>query len=109
MSKKSKNSQSILRLFWRASQLYKWRRNIAIIATAATFIVGMFVGPLIIAQLLDMIQHRQLSSTNNLWQLVILYGLSQLWSEIIGWRLVLYLVWTFEVSVMRDLYVKIFN
>ncbi|TWP22330.1 hypothetical protein EUA66_02915, partial [TM7 phylum sp. oral taxon 349] len=95
MSKKSKNSQSILRLFWRASQSYKWRRNIAVIATATTFIVGMFVGPLIIAQLLDIIQHRQLSNTSNLWQLVILYGLSQLWSEIIGWRLVLYLVWTF--------------
>lgn len=109
MSKKSKNSQSILRLFWRASQLYKWRRNITVIATVTTFVVGMFVGPLIIAQLLDIIQHGRLSGTNNLWQLVILYGLSQLWSEIIGWRLVLYLVWTFEVSVMRDLYVKIFN
>ena len=104
---KKSSSKQILDLFWQASKPYKWRRNLSVIFASVTFGVGMFMAPLIIAQLLEAIQSGQLATTN-LWTLVVLYGASQLWSEIIGWRLVLYLAWTFETAMQRDLYVKIF-
>jgi len=72
-------------------------------------VVTIFVGPLIIAQLLNIIQHNQLHDAKNLWSLIALYGVSELWSSVIGWRLVLYLVWTFETAMQRDLYAQCFS
>ena len=103
------DTRAILSLFWRTSKPYAWRRNLALLVAAITFCVGMFVGPLVIAQLLELIQSGDLASNNALWMLLLCYTLSQLWSEIIGWRLVLYFVWTFETAMQRDLYVKIFG
>ena len=74
-----------------------------------TLVVTIFVGPLIIAQLLSIIQHNQLHDAKNLWTLIALYGVSELWSSVIGWRLVLYLVWTFETAMQRDLYAQCFS
>lgn len=74
-----------------------------------TLVVTIFVGPLIIAQLLNIIQHNQLHDAKNLWSLIALYGVSELWSSVIGWRLVLYLVWTFETAMQRDLYAQCFS
>lgn len=107
--KDKKSNRDIIKLFWELSKPYARRRTLALLAALIIFIIGMFVGPMIIARLLDMIQNGRLDDTGALWQLVIVYGLAQLWSEILGWRLVLYLIWTFEVSAMRDLYGKIFD
>ena len=74
-----------------------------------TLVVTIFVGPLIIAQLLSVIQHNQLHDSKNLWTLIALYGASELWSSVIGWRLVLYLAWTFETAMQRDLYAQCFS
>ena len=74
-----------------------------------TLVVTIFVGPLIIAQLLSIIQHNQLHDSKNLWTLIALYSVSGLWSSVIGWRLVLYLVWTFETAMQRDLYAQCFS
>ena len=109
VTKHQHKPHSIVRLLWRASLPYRWRRNSAILVSALTLAVGMFIGPLVIAQLLDMIQHGQLHDTGRLWTLVWIYGISQLWSEIIGWRVVIYLAWTFENAVQRDLYVRCFT
>ena len=103
------NNKEILSLFWRASSPYKHRRNLTIFFAIVTLAVTIFVGPLIIAQLLSIIQHNQLHDSSNLWVLIGLYGVSQLWSSVIGWRLVLYLAWTFETSMQRDLYVRCFS
>ena len=107
--KKKTTSKDILRLFWQASVPYRGRRNLALLFAAVTFAVSMFIGPLVIAQLLTAIQTHQLSQTSALWGLVGLYAASQVWSEIIGWRLVLYFVWTFETAMQRDLYTKSFD
>lgn len=103
------NNKEILSLFWRASSPYKHRRNLTIFFAIVTLAVTIFVGPLIIAQLLSIIQHNQLHNSNDLWMLIGLYGVSQLWSSVIGWRLVLYLAWTFETAMQRDLYVRCFS
>lgn len=107
--KNKPNSKEIFRLFWKTSALYKHRRNLAIFFAMLTLVVTIFVGPLIIAQLLSIIQHNQLHDSKNLWTLIALYSVSGLWSSVIGWRLVLYLVWTFETAMQRDLYAQCFS
>lgn len=107
--KNKPNSKEIFRLFWKTSEPYKHRRNLAIFFAMLTLVVTIFVGPLIIAQLLSIIQHNQLHDSKNLWTLIALYSVSGLWSSVIGWRLVLYLAWTFETAMQRDLYARCFS
>ena len=107
--KNKPNSKEIFRLFWKTSAPYKHRRNLAIFFAMLTLVVTIFVGPLIIAQLLSIIQHNQLHDAKNIWTLIALYGVSELWSSVIGWRLVLYLAWTFETAMQRDLYARCFS
>ena len=107
--KNKPNSKEIFRLFWKTSEPYKHRRNLAIFFAMLTLVVTIFVGPLIISQLLNIIQHNQLHDAKNLWTLIALYSVSGLWSSVIGWRLVLYLVWTFETAMQRDLYARCFS
>ena len=107
--KNKPNSKEIFRLFWKTSEPYKHRRNLAIFFAMLTLVVTIFVGPLIIAQLLSVIQHNQLHDAKNLWTLIALYSVSGLWSSVIGWRLVLYLAWTFETAMQRDLYAQCFS
>ena len=107
--KNKPNSKEIFHLFWKTSVPYKHRRNLAIFFAMLTLVVTIFVGPLIIAQLLSIIQHDQLHDAKNLWTLIALYSVSGLWSSVIGWRLVLYLAWTFETAMQRDLYARCFS
>ncbi|RKV95372.1 MAG: ABC transporter ATP-binding protein, partial [Candidatus Saccharimonas sp.] len=103
------NDKEILRLFWQVSVPYRRRRNLAIFFAITTIVISIFVGPLVIAELLNIIQHNQLQTANNLWTLIVLYGASELCSTVIGWRLVLYLVWTFETALQRDLHSRCFS
>ena len=103
------NDKEILRLFWQVSVPYRRRRNLAIFFAITTIVISIFVGPLVIAELLNIIQYNQLQTANNLWTLIILYGVSELCSTVIGWRLVLYLVWTFETALQRDLHSRCFS
>ena len=103
------SNKEILGLFWRISRPYKHRRNLTIFFAIITLAITIFVGPLIIAELLNIIQNGQLDNAEKLWKLVALYGMSELWSNVIGWRLVLYLAWTFETALQRDLYAQCFS
>lgn len=103
------NDKEILHLFWQVSVPYRRRRNLAILFAITTIVISIFVGPLVIAELLNIIQQNQLQTANNLWTLIILYGVSELCSTVIGWRLVLYLVWTFETALQRDLHSRCFS
>ena len=106
---KNISNKEILGLFWRISRPYKHRRNLTIFFAIITLAITIFVGPLIIAELLNIIQNGQLDNAEKLWKLVALYGMSELWSNVIGWRLVLYLAWTFETALQRDLYTQCFS
>ena len=105
---KHATNKDILSLFWNTSKPYTWRRNLAVLTALSNFLVGMFVIPLIIANFLDLVQSGSLES-RHAWWLIGGYAVSQLWSEVIGWRIVLYLVWTFESAMQRDLYNRIFS
>ena len=55
------NDKEILRLFWQISVPYRRRRNLAIFFIITTIVISIFVGPLVIAELLNIIQHNQLT------------------------------------------------
>ena len=107
--KNKPNSKEIFRLFWKTSEPYKHRRNLAIFFAILTVAMNLFAGPLIIAQLLSIIQHNQLHDTKSLWTLIALYSVSELWTSVIGNRLITYIVWTFETAMQRDLYARCFS
>ena len=107
--KNKPNSKEIFRLFWKTSVPHKHRRNLAIFFAMFTVAMNIFAGPLIIAQLLSIIQHNQLHDTKSLWTLIALYGVSELWTSVIGNRLITYIVWTFETAMQRDLYAQCFS
>ena len=107
--KNKPNSKEIFRLFWKTSVPYKHRRNLAIFFAMFTVAMNIFAGPLIIAQLLSIIQHNQLHDTKSLWTLIALYSVSELWTSVIGNRLITYIVWTFETAMQRDLYAQCFS
>ncbi len=98
----------IFSLFWHVAMHYPVRTWLAIIGAASTSVVGAFVGPFIIAQLLQQLQSGSLT-LNNAWPLIFLYALTQIYGEIIGWRINLFLTWTMETASQRDLYKKIFD
>ena len=68
------NDKEILHLFWQVSVPYRRRRNLAILFAITTIVISIFVGPLVIAELLNIIQQNQLQTANNLWTLIILFN-----------------------------------
>lgn len=99
---------SIFRLFIGAARNYPWRMYGAIANSTLTSLVGSFAGPLIIAVVLESIQAVDISLQGSLW-LIGLFALAQLYGEVIGWRLNIYLAWTFESAAQRDLHNRIFR
>lgn len=97
-----------LRLFWRTAMRYRMRVLGAIIGAALAVTASAFAGPFIISRILEQLQAGSITLSSS-WTLIALYILAQLWGELIGWRINLYLVWTFETAAQRDLYQKIFT
>lgn len=104
----TKMQGKIIRLFFATAMKYKFRTVFAMFGAATTAVVGAFIGPFIIAQLLESMQSGGLT-LNSAMPLIILYALTQLWGEVIGWRLNLLATWTMETAAQRDLYDRIFS
>ncbi len=100
-------ARKIFAFLWQVSKPYSTMRNSAIVVSILT-ILGGFAGPLAIAQILSIIQAGQASESSLIWNFALLYAISQIWSQIVGWRLVLYFVWKFETAMQRDTYNQIF-
>lgn len=99
---------SIISLFWRSAWVYPWSTAVALINPMITVVVGSFLGPFIIAQLLEQLQTGGLTLDAS-WPLIGLYALTQIYGEIIGWRITLYAAWTMQITAHRDLYQRIFR
>ncbi|MFN8126447.1 MAG: ABC transporter ATP-binding protein [Candidatus Nanopelagicales bacterium] len=102
-----KNSRETLRLFWASAARYPARLTIALVVPVLTVLLSNFAGPLVIAALLDQIQSGTLT-WDSAWPLVILYALTQIGGEIIGWRVALWSAWTFEMHAMQELFERVF-
>lgn len=100
--------KQIIRLFVRSAMKYKYKTLYALFGAAFTAIVGSFIGPFIISQILESLQQGSLT-LSSATPLIIAYAITQIWGDIIGWRLNLYMTWRMEVAAQRDLYGKIFT
>lgn len=98
----------IISLFWRSAAKYPVRTTLALVGSAVTSVIGGYVGPYIIAQLLESLRAGSVSLESSL-PLILLYTAAQIYGEVIGWRLNLFFTWTMETAAQRDLYQKIFN
>lgn len=99
--------KQIIKLFLSAAWKYPWRTSISVVNPILTVLLGSFVGPLIIAQLLESLQAGTLT-LDSAWPLIGWYAITQLYSEVIGWRITLYAVWTMQIAAHRDLYQQVF-
>jgi len=99
---------SIIRLFLKSAWRYPTRTTIALVNPILTVIVGSFAGPYIISLLLGKLQAGSLTLDAS-WPLIALYAGTQIYGEIIGWRITLFAAWTMEISAHRDLYRRIFR
>jgi ATP-binding cassette subfamily B protein len=95
-------------LFWRAAMQYRFRVFATLTGSFLSAISAGFVGPFIISILLQQLQSGILE-LDHAWPLIIIFAASQLYGEVIGWRLNLFFNWTMETAAMRDLYHEIFT
>lgn len=101
--------KKIISLFWHEATAYPWRVTIAIVNAAATVVVSSFAGPFIISLLLETMQSAERITLDASIPLVLAYFATQLYGEVIGWRVTLFMAWTFETASQRNLNNKIFN
>ncbi len=97
-----------LRLFWQASNRYKWQRFLSILFPFAAVSTNSILAPYVLSLFLNQLQTGTLTFENSLG-LVVTYGVILIIGELFLWRFALYFCWTFETASQRDLYLKIFH
>lgn len=100
--------KNILTLQWRSAMRYPLRTSLAMACATITTVAGGFIGPYIISLILNELQHGSVSLGGSL-PLITLYAFTQIFGQLIGWRITLYLTWTMETAAQRDLYQRIFS
>lgn len=95
-------------LFWRAAMKYPFRTWSAMVGSAAAAITAGFIGPLIISRVLEQLQAGSLTLAGTM-PLILLFAATQIYGELVGWRLNLFFVWTMETAAQRNLYHRIFT
>ncbi len=98
----------VFSLFWRGAMHYPFRTTMALLGSAAAAAVGGYAGPFIVAQLLEKLQSGTVTVDSSA-PLIMLYILTQIYGQIISWRLNLFFTWTMQTAAQRDLYRQIFS
>lgn len=105
------NSETVqlqtIRLLWNYTRPYATRRWVALIGAACTSLAGGFLSPFILSKFFEQLQTGTVS-LNASWGLVGVFLLTQIWGEIVGWRIVIWAAWSFQTAAQRDLYHAIF-
>lgn len=107
--KKSKPlTRETLSLFWRYSKPYAFRRWFVLVNSSFTSLVSAFLGPLIISSLFSAIQNGSVTLVGS-WPLILGFFATQVYGEIVGWRLNLFATWTFQTAAQRDIFHDVFK
>ena len=104
----SKNARRTLRLFWDTAAQHPGYLWLSLITPVLTVIAGAFAGPYVISLLLDQMQSGTITWESAL-PLVVAYAVTQILGEIVGWRITLWAMWSFETFGMQRLYERIFR
>lgn len=101
-------TRATIKLFWRAAAEFPVRLWLALVTPVLTIFISLFVGPWVIAQLLDKLQAGSLT-LDAAWPMILAYAATQLVGQVVGWRIALYCAWSFEVKAMKRLYQRVFD
>ncbi len=107
-SSSSDQTRATLLLFWSVARGTPWRLALSLILPVLTVLAAGFVGPLLIAELLGRIQTGGVTLADSAG-LIAGYAGSQVFGQVVGWRITLYVMWTAVLRGMRDLYQRVFD
>lgn len=99
---------SIVRAFGLAAWKYPLLTSVSLVNPVITVLASSFLGPFIISLLIGDIQDGSITLAST-WPLIAWYGATQVYGEVIGWRLTLYATWSMQIKARQDLYIKMFN
>jgi ATP-binding cassette subfamily B protein len=101
-------TRATLSMFWSAAAQFPWRLGLSLSLPVLTVLSARFVGPYVISLLLTQVQNGTVTWESG-WPLVAVYGLSQVMGQVVGWRIALFAVWSFEVMAMKRLFQRVFD
>ncbi len=101
-------TKQTLRLFWSVAAEHPWRLAICLGMPVITVLSAAFAGPLLIAALLERIGQGTVTLESSTG-LLVAYAGTQIFGQIIGWRITLYAMWTSVLRGMRRLYQRVFD
>lgn len=94
--------KQVLKLFWRLTKPYAFRRNLALVMGIISVAVESYAAPFLLSRFIDQLQAGSLTLRDSL-PLVAAYAAILLVSTVITWRITLWATWSFEVLGGRDL------
>mgnify|MGYP000925950221 CR=1 FL=1 len=97
-----------LHLMWHYTKPYAKMRWASIIGSSLTVLSSAIIGPLILSQIFTKIQDGSITLDQS-WILILGYAATQIYGEIIGWRLNVFFVWVSSTSAQRDIYHDVFT
>lgn len=101
-------TRKIINIFFYEAWKFKKRVLFSVSNASVSVLVSSFAAPFIISVFLDKIQAGSEITLSQVWPMIAAYGVTQLYGEVIGWRLTLLCTWTFETAAQRNLYKRIF-
>jgi ATP-binding cassette subfamily B protein len=83
-----------------------------LIAVPINILIGYFLQPFVISEILQRISQNSFDP-NDLWHSfgtpVVVYAIALLASGVIGWRVIIWIIWHLELKVTRDISQRVFN
>lgn len=89
-----------------AFQYHPWRSITVIIGSGIASAANNLIVPLIVAFIIDAIQHDR-ATMSGLAPALIAFALTHIWGNVIGWRFNAYFLWTLENMLERRLFMII--
>ncbi len=111
MSKKPSTTSLTLRLLWRHATKYPQFLGPLFVAVTVSVLMNDFVMPYIVADVLQRLSSGAYE-LHNLWKSfgreLVLYGVLAIASGVVTWRLTIWLIWSLELNVSRDIAQKVY-
>lgn len=107
-SKKDITLRHILSFHWSRAMRYKKHAVTSFVVAPLTLILERYVTPLIIAALLMGIQNGTVTFESS-WWMIVAYGVLQILTQVIGYRIVLYSMWSVQIAGTKELYQETYS
>ena len=109
-AKKDSNitTKNVIAYHWRHALKFPRQVAVSFITLPITIVLERYVTPLIIAALLAAIQAGTVSLESSLW-IIVVYGVLQILTQVVGYRVSLHAMWDVQVRGARLIYKQSYN